>query len=110
MTATTEIIPKLEFDSPLELALATNDTFHAKLAPLHAEALSAVIRNKEDYERVGAILSEKRSIRKNEVAPLWAPFSGLVNRVRDFIKLRERAVDNLCEAIDGICTGKMKEY
>jgi len=108
--STTELIPKIEFDSPLETALATNDQFLTRLMPLKTQANSIEVIDADTYARLGAVLSEVRSIRKNEIAVLWAPFTGVVNRVRDFLKQKQAAADNLCEEIDGMCRAKLKAY
>lgn len=114
-----EIIPKLQFDSPLENALATSDTFAPKLLPLKARALElkkqieemrgkGVLYDAQTYADFGAVLSEVRSIRKNEITVLWAPFFAVVERVKDFLKVKRQAAENLCEEIDALCRGEMK--
>jgi len=108
--STTQIVPKIEFDSPLETALATNDSFTVRLMPLKVQAVEMEVKTKEDYAAIGAILAETRSIRKNEISPLWSPFKGVVERVRDFLKVQQQKAENLCEEIDGVCRRKMKEY
>jgi len=110
MNGTTEIIPRLQFDSPLETALATNDQFAPRLLPLKDKAVRFEVKDAQGYAELGAILTEVRSIRKNEIIPLWSPFSGVVERVRDFLKMKRQAAENLCEEIDMICRGKLKTY
>ena len=107
-----EIIPSLQFPKPLEEALVTSDTFTERLLPLktRAQGLAACDLNAEQYAQMGAVLSEVRSIRKNEIVPLWAPFKGVVERVRDFLKQRQQAAENMCEEIDAICRASMKRY
>jgi hypothetical protein len=115
----TEIIPQLQFENPLDNALATNDTFSAKLLPLKQRAQDlkkqieemrarGVLYDAQTYGDFGAVLSEVRSIRKNEIVALWTPFFAVVDRVKDFLKLKRQAAENLCEEIDSLCRAEMK--
>jgi valyl-tRNA synthetase len=106
----TQIIPKLEFESPLDLAVGENEQLVTRLEPLRQRALQLEVKNKEDYEAIGRILSEVRSIRKNEVVPLWSKFNAVVAKVREFLQGEQRRAENRCEEIDGICRSKMKAY
>ena len=106
----TEIIPKLEFESSLETALATSDGIARELHLLTHKAIEIQVTDYDSYTAIGAVLSETRSIKKNRVAALWAPFFGVVDRVKDFLKVHRSAIDNVCEKIDNICVAKMKEY
>lgn len=108
-----EIVPKLEFASPLETALATNDSYLVRLEPLFHRAhdlKGKVAGSKENYEAIGQILSEVRSIKKNEIAPLWSPFKGVIEKVREFVKQRQQKGENRCTEIEAICTSEMKLY
>jgi len=106
----TEIIPALAFANPLETALAANDQFDSRLLPLKAKAADLKVKTKEDYAAIGELLSEVRSIRKNEIIPLWSPFSGVIERVRDYVRQKRQAKENICNEIEAICLPKMKAY
>lgn len=109
MQDTTQIIPTTEL-SGIESALAKADQFHAQLEPLFSKARTIIVVDQPTYSELGSVLSETRSIRKNQIAPLYAPFEGIIQRAKDWLKQSRLGHDNLAEQIEGICVAKLKEF
>jgi hypothetical protein len=109
MNLETQIIPKLEFDTPLETALAQGDKYRAELMPLHTRVRGMEIADAASYAEVGAILSQERGIRK-QIKANWAPFDAIADRVRDFLRTSRQRDENLCQEIDAACLAKMKPW
>jgi len=106
------IIPRLEFDTPnaLQNALVKSDQIMGLLKPLRSGAQAIEATDTAAYAALGAIVAEVGRIRKNQIVPLWGPLLGVVDTVRDFLKLHRQQTESECETISDICRVKMKEY
>ena len=106
----TQVIPSTDLPE-LPAALVKAGEINLRVEVLFEKAMAfGTPKSEEDYAAIGAVLSEARSIRKGEVAPLFAPFNNVWQKVRDFLKTEEQKLSNRCEQIDYVCKEKMKHW
>lgn len=103
-----EVIPSSDLPKFPE-ALATMDALERQLEPIAKEARDLKITDKASRERAGLLIAEIKKA-DGDGDDTMAPYSKIVNRVRDFINQRKKRVANRVEEIRGTLTPKMAEW
>lgn len=105
---TAEVVPSSEL--PLfDTALTVMDGYEMALDPIATEARGLKITDKASRERAGLLIAAIKKL-DNDGEDTMAPYSKIVNRVKEFIQTRKKRVENRVTEIKGILTPKMAEW
>jgi hypothetical protein len=105
---TAEVVPSS--DLPMfDTALTVMDGYEMALDPIAKEARDLKITDKTSRERAGALIAAIKKL-DNDGDDTMAPYSKIVNRVKEFIQTRKKRVANRVEEIRGTLTPKMAEW
>jgi hypothetical protein len=105
---TAEVVPSSDLPKFAE-ALTLLDGFEITIDPIAKEARDMKITDRASRERAGVLIAAIKKI-DGDGEDTMAPYSKIVNRVRDFINQRKKRVANRVEEVRSILTPKMSAW
>ncbi len=95
----------------VQAALTEVSRLTVQLAPLKDQARTLEVKHpdRDGYQKIGAVLTEVRGLRKQGEAHL-SPFNVLVSRVATFLRTATQKHTNACEEIEALIRPKMKAW
>jgi hypothetical protein len=103
-----EIIPSLELTG-IEKTIMDVEGLTAQVVTLREKARALPCSTRGEYAELLQVVSDERILRKQGAA-LFAPFTGIIDRVKSFVKTKAQKHDNACEEVEAAAKPKLKDF